>query len=213
MFRGRRTRPAAEPSPGAPAKAPPRTSRALCQCGTWYVLDWADPKPCAACVEQGRKGTGLGEPSRVSDVGGGTFGRFYERSSQSRGWREIDGKRIYFINRSEADYYRYLSWLKTKGQIYDFTHQPPEFDFSRFGVRRGPSSFYKPDFKVVENGDGTKYHYVEVKGYLDQKSKTKLKRMAKYFPGDRVDLVMYRDLACLARQVGKLIPGWESETK
>ena len=39
---------------------------------------------------------------------------------------------------------------------------------------------YTPDFKIY-NWTGT-IEYHEVKGYMDNKSKTKVKRMAKYYP-------------------------------
>ena len=46
-------------------------------------------------------------------------------------------------------------------------------------IRRGVRS-YKPDFEVELNNGDIEYH--EVKGWMDAKSKTKLKRMKKYYP-------------------------------
>ena len=37
-----------------------------------------------------------------------------------------------------------------------------------------------PDFKIIWDDDRLEYH--EVKWYMDSKSKTKIKRMAKYYP-------------------------------
>jgi len=119
--------------------------------------------------------------------------------------RTIGGKIINFPNKMEANYCRYLYWLRRNCSIESFQYQPDAFDF-RPKYTRGTTS-YKPDFKVYENGGGV--YYVETKGYMDAKSKTKLKRMAELYPDVRVELVMYRDYKKLAAQVGALIEGWE----
>jgi len=92
-------------------------------------------------------------------------------------WRTIGGKRIYFRSTWEANYGRYLEYLKTEGYIKDWEHEPKTFWFE--GIRRGTVS-YLPDFKVYKNNGS--HYWVEVKGFMDAKSKTKLKRFAKYFP-------------------------------
>lgn len=109
---------------------------------------------------------------------------------------------INFPNRWEANYYRYIKWLGDKGKIRAFRYQPPYFVFPvEFGHRR-----YRPDFLVV-GYDRT--YYIEIKGYMDSASKTKLKRMKKYFPDVEVRLVTATEMRNLNNTVGKLIEGWE----
>jgi len=178
-----------------------RLLTATCQCGRVYTINWTHPKPCPECERKIKDGP---------DSPAASHGNFYERSSASRGWRVIGGVRRYFINRMEADYFRYLSWLKGKGLIREFEHQPKrEFDFMKFGVRRGPSSFYRADFRVEQVKAGE--YYVEVKGYMDPKSKTKLKRMSKYYSDVRVDVVVVKDMIDIEASAGMLIKGWEGK--
>jgi len=170
-----------------------------CGC-TFEFKDLASLKGCPKCLEK----------DKASKQPQGGKAHFYERASESRGWRVVAGVRKYFINRMEADYFRYLTWLKQQNKIKDFKHQPPEFDFTVVAkVRRGPCSFYKPDF-LVEELNGQSY-YVETKGYLDRKSQTKLKRMGKYFRNVRVVVVQTRDMAEIETAVGGLIEGWEGQ--
>jgi len=138
--------------------------------------------------------------------------RMDSAAKEARAWnrckwkkRTIGGVEINFPNKMEANYYRYLHWLDLKGEILGFEYQPKAFDF-RPKHTKGTTS-YKPDFKVWDNDCYT--WYVETKGYMDAKSKTKLKRMAKLFPHVHVELVLYNDYKKLAAKVGALIEGWE----
>lgn len=99
-------------------------------------------------------------------------------------WKEVGGKRIYFRSRWEYRYCLYLEYLKKQGQIVDWFYEPKVFWFE--GIRRGTNN-YKPDFLVVHTNASEEY--VEVKGYMDAKSKTKIKRMAKYHPTVRLRVV------------------------
>lgn len=126
-----------------------------------------------------------------------------ERPS-SAGWREIGGKRCFFRSKWEANYARYLEWLKARGEIAEWDHEPRTFWFE--AIKRGVRS-YLPDFEVTEIGGGTSYH--EVKGHFDARSQTKLKRMRIYHPAVRVVLVDASAYRKLALQVRALIPGWE----
>ena len=112
---------------------------------------------------------------------------------------------LFFRSAWEANYARYLEWLKKKGEIFDWKYEPDTFWF--FKIKRGVRS-YKPDFKVWEKQDSKPY-YIEIKGWMDPRSKTKLKRMAKYYPQIKiviVDRIQYREIAKWQR----LIPGWET---
>ncbi len=105
-------------------------------------------------------------------------------SRAQSGWKKIGGKRCYFRSSWELLYARYLQFLKQKKDIKDWQYEPTTFWFK--SILRGTRS-YKPDFLVIENDGRNVYH--EVKGWMDDKSKTKLKRMAKYHPEVHLILV------------------------
>ncbi len=100
------------------------------------------------------------------------------------GWWTGGGRRIYMRSSWEKKYAGRLHLLKLAGEIKDWEYEPDTFWFE--SIKRGVRS-YKPDFKVFQN-DGS-FYYVEVKGYMDAKSKTKLKRMKRYYPDVRIEVV------------------------
>ncbi len=68
--------------------------------------------------------------------------------------------------------------------IKEWEHEPQTFWFEE--IRRGTRS-YLPDFKITL---ANKSHYwVEVKGYFDRKSLTKIKRFRKYYPEEDLRIV------------------------
>lgn len=99
-------------------------------------------------------------------------------------WATIGGQRCFFRSKWEHDYALYLELLKEHGKINDWQHEPKTFWFDQ--IKRGTRS-YLPDFRISES-DGT-HTWVEIKGYMDAKSKTKLKRFKKYFPEEKLYLV------------------------
>lgn len=127
-----------------------------------------------------------------------------EGCSWKAGWREIGGKRKYFRSRWEANYARYLEWLKKYKQIKDWQHESKTFWFDK--IKRGCCS-YLPDFEV-ENNDGTK-EYHEVKGWYDKRSQTKTKRMAKYYPDVKLVIIFQKQYNEIKKKVSNLIPDWE----
>lgn len=131
-----------------------------------------------------------------------------QRGTWKAGWREVGDKRNYYRSRWEANYGRYLQWLKGRGEITDWLHEPETFWFE--GIKRGVRS-YLPDFRVFENDGSSKLH--EVKGWMDARSKTTLRRMAKYHPAETIILIRERDYNSIARQLGPLIEGWESSSR
>lgn len=138
----------------------------------------------------------------------GTLAPPRPNASWKAGWREIGDKRNYYRSRWEANYARYLQWLKGRGEIIDWRHEPETFWFE--AIKRGVRS-YLPDFRVWENDGSTKLH--EVKGWMDARSKTTLRRMAKYHPAETIILIRERDYSAIARQVGPLIEGWETSDR
>lgn len=119
-------------------------------------------------------------------------------------WREIGGYRKYYRSSWEANYARYLQFLVERGEIKSWLHEPDTFWFDK--IKRGCVS-YLPDFKVTGN-DGSVW-YVEVKGWMDDRSKTKIARMAKYHPLVKLTIVDSKAYKILAKQVSGMIKGWE----
>jgi hypothetical protein len=110
--------------------------------------------------------------------------RTVRKNTAQQGWREIGGKRNYYRSKWEANYARFLQLLQDQRKIKCWVHEPKTFWFE--GIKRGVCS-YKPDFGVTKNDDTMEYY--EVKGYMDPKSATKIKRMKKYYPAEKVVLV------------------------
>jgi hypothetical protein len=120
------------------------------------------------------------------------------------GHREIGGRRIYFRSKWEANYCRYLQWLKELGQIREWEYETETFWFE--AILRGVRS-YKPDFKVTENNGAV--HFDEVKGWFDPRSRTKLKRMRIYHPEVEIRLVEKKFFSQNGKKLKGLVPGWE----
>lgn len=134
----------------------------------------------------------------------GTIAPNVQRGSWKAAWREIGGQRKYFRSRWEANYARYLEWLKLRGDIADWKHEPETFWFD--GIKRGTRS-YLPDFRVENNDGSIDFH--EVKGWEDARSKTIFKRMAKYHPEQRLIVIRSKEYNQIERTLSRLIEGWE----
>lgn len=106
----------------------------------------------------------------------------------------------YFRSKWEANYALYLDWLIKQKQIHNWEYEAETFFFA--AIKLGTRS-YRPDFKVFNNNGSIEYH--EVKGYMDAKSKTKLKRMKKYFPGVKVELIDKDRYSAILKQMKGLI--------
>lgn len=127
-------------------------------------------------------------------------GNIYSRSK--KGTIEIGGKKVFCRSSWEANICAYFQFLKDNGEIKDWDLEVKTFWFEN--IKRGVRS-YKPDF-FITNNDGSQY-FEEVKGWMDAKSKTKIKRMAKYYP--EVDLRIleqkrYKEIS----KMKSLIPNW-----
>lgn len=127
--------------------------------------------------------------------------------SSTQAWREIGGREIYLRSRWEANYCRYLEFLKTHHIIKEWEHEPKTFWFP--GIKRGVVT-YLPDFKVTELDDS--HHWVEVKGYYDSKSLTKIKRFRKYFPEEKLKLIDGKWFSLNNPKLKGLVKGWEYAT-
>ena len=129
------------------------------------------------------------------------------RNAYSRGHqgKRADINNTYFRSCWEANYARYLNALIASGSIFKWEYEPDTFIFHE--IKRGTRS-YLPDFKIWETENSEPY-YVEVKGWMDDKSKTKLNRMRIYYPMVKIVLVGECEYNALKKQYSKVIEGWE----
>jgi len=117
--------------------------------------------------------------------------------SRTKSGRRSDLGNIFFRSSWEANIARYFNYLNIKWEF-----EPKTFYFD--GIKRGCIS-YLPDFYLPETNE-----WVEVKGWMDQKSRTKLKRFAKYFPDEKLILIDKKEYARIEKQYGYLIKNWEN---
>ena len=118
-------------------------------------------------------------------------------------WHIIGGKRNYYRSGWEANYAYYLEWLKQKKQIVDWEHEPDTFWFIL--IKRGVRS-YLPDFKVTNVDSSIEYH--EVKGRMDSKSATKIKRMKKYHPKIKLVVIDSSAYRSIEKTMKPIIKEW-----
>jgi len=126
------------------------------------------------------------------------------KTTSSAKWRTIGTTTKYFRSKWEYNYACFLEYQKKNGFIEDWKHEPQTFWFE--GIKRGTVS-YLPDFKVTLSNDS--HYWVEVKGFYDRKSLTKIKRFHKYFPEERLQLVDATWFAHANKVFASIIPGWE----
>jgi hypothetical protein len=124
--------------------------------------------------------------------------------SDNAGWREIAGRRHYFRSKWEFNYGAYLQWQKEKSYIKEWQHEPKTFWYE--GIKRGTNN-YKPDFRV-DLLDGSHY-WVEVKGYMDAKSQTKIKRFKSYFPDEEIRVIDKSWFKKNNEKMRIIVKGWE----
>lgn len=122
---------------------------------------------------------------------------------QHSGGKRADLGGLYVRSSWEANYARYLNWLQKNGEIECWEYEPDTYEFP---VKRGNRS-YTPDFKIFYS-DGT-YEYHEVKGYMNSHSAVKLKRMAKYYPDEKLILIDSEVYKALAKDMRLIIKNWE----
>lgn len=137
---------------------------------------------------------------------GTLVGQNRESATRRAGWRIIGQSRKYYRSRWEANYARYLEWLAAAGKVVSWEHEPETFWFD--GIKRGSVS-YLPDFRVTMPDGSVEYH--EVKGWMDSRSRTKIKRMAKYHPGVKLVVIDSKAYAAIERAVGGIITDWEAK--
>ena len=155
-------------------------------------------------------GTGHMAPARRQARSDLAAARMASRPASSNYSRTRSGKRddldgLFVRSSWEANYARYLNWMMERGGVEWWEYEPDTFWFE--GIKRG-TRFYTPDFKV-KYADKADVVYDEVKGWMDAKSKTRLSRMAKYYPTVVVNVIGAKEYRVLQRQLSRIIPNWE----
>lgn len=128
------------------------------------------------------------------EVGSGSY------ANVQRGDYECSKGTVYFRSKWEANYALFLDFLLKSGEIKNWEFEPDVFVFEeiKFGNRS-----YRPDFKVFRNNDTIEYH--EVKGYMNSSSKTKLRRMEKFYPEVKIVLITQLEYNAIYKQFNKIL--------
>jgi hypothetical protein len=118
--------------------------------------------------------------------------------SRAKGGRREDLDNQYFRSAWEANIARYYNYLGIKWE-----YEPKTFIFEN--ITRGSVS-YTPDFYLPETDQ-----WVEVKGWMDSKSKTKLKRFAEQYPEESKKLILIQEKEYneIKRKISSFIKDWE----
>src|SRR3990172_11890794 len=125
----------------------------------------------------------------------------------NRSWKAgqaDDLGKYYLRSRWERNYARYLNYLIKNNQIKSWEYEVDVFWFNK--IKRGVVS-YKPDFKVYNFDDSIEYH--EVKGWMDDKSKTKINRMRIYYPKVKLYIIDHKIYKDIKNKLSRLIEFWE----
>jgi len=117
-----------------------------------------------------------------------------------RGYYTIEGKEYFFRSRWEVNYAIYLNFLIKQKQVISWEYEPESFLFEK--IRSGTRT-YRPDFRVVLSSGSIEYH--EVKGWMDPKSLTKLKRMRIYFPEVKMVVIDEEVYTDIKKKLGALL--------
>jgi len=119
--------------------------------------------------------------------------------------RRADLNGQFFRSAWEANWARYLNHLVAQGEILRWEYEPERFEFP---VKRGNKA-YLPDFRVWLSESDYEWH--EVKGYMDDASRIKLRRFALHHPAESarlkvIDRSVYQEKA---KEFADQLPGWE----
>ena len=142
--------------------------------------------------------------NRVAEATARESTRCVVRAVVSKGGKRSDLDGRYFRSMWEANYARYLKFLAAKSEILSWDYECKVFEFP--GIKRGATE-YRPDFLVVELDGSRSWH--EVKGWMDPKSQTRIRRMAKYFPDEKLVLIDRSWFRRASEIIAGIVPGWE----
>lgn len=150
-----------------------------------------------------KQGRIIATPDLLIELGNGP-----DRPRQVNGRRAHPGRceELGFSPKSiwELNFGHFLRWQKSLGQIQEWEYEPVVFKFTK--ITRGCTE-YRPDFRIQESVG--KHFWVEVKGFWDARSKTKLARMRRYYPKEEIRLVGREWFAeALRSGLAGAVPGW-----
>lgn len=205
-----------------------RTSLSVSRVGTWQekphprgMAGKSHTDATKAAVGEGSRknwatwkafGTGLMSPEARAKRSADMSQLMSRRSAEgvytrSKGGRRPDLGETYFRSSWEANYARYLNLLIKLGAIIGWEYEPVTFWFD--GVKRGTNS-YRPDFRIQHKNDPHP-EYIEIKGWVTPKDRTKWRRMRKYHPGVKLTVVAEKEYRALQRKWASAISEWESD--
>jgi hypothetical protein len=128
-----------------------------------------------------------------------------ESRGRTKSGRRADLDGLYVRSSWEANRLRWLNRMVESGLIQAWIYEPRVFAFR--GITRGCRE-YKPDVLVIHT-DG-RHTYEEIKGQMDQKSKTRLARMKKYYPAIVLEVIGREWFVEMERSgVSATVPHWE----
>lgn len=138
---------------------------------------------------------------RETKIRNGTLNPMINRNnpySRTKGGKREDIDNKYFRSSWEANLARYYNYLGIKWE-----YEPKTFIFTN--ITRGSVS-YTPDFYLPEEDK-----WVEVKGWMDGKSKTKLSRFKNQYPKEykKLQLITKKEYDEIKRKVAPYIKNWE----
>lgn len=125
--------------------------------------------------------------------------------SRARGSHRADLGGVFFRSSWEANFARYLNLLMKMKIVESWEFEPHTFWFE--GVKRGVVS-YLPDFRIIYRNDPTP-EYVEIKGWVTNKDRTKWRRMAKYHPTIKLVVIGEKEYRTIQNKWSSAIPEWE----
>ena len=138
---------------------------------------------------------------RITKIKNGTLNPMKNQAnpySRTKSGKREDLNNTFFRSAWEANIARYYNFIGVKWQF-----EPKTFIFKN--IKRGSVS-YTPDFYLPEEDK-----WVEVKGWMDNKSKTKLKRFEKYYPEEykKLILITEKEYKEIKNKVSSFIKNWE----
>jgi predicted RNA-binding Zn-ribbon protein involved in translation (DUF1610 family) len=117
-----------------------------------------------------------------------------------RGTFDINGRKMFFRSKWEANYAIYLDFLKKQMKIKDWEYEKDVFIFGK--IQSGTRS-YRPDFKIKNIDASIEYH--EIKGWLTPRSKTQFSRMKKYFPEIKLVVIDGEGYREIVNKLGRML--------
>ena len=125
---------------------------------------------------------------------------------ETKSGKRADLGDIFFRSAWEANYARYLNLLIRFKVVERWDFEPETFWFNK--IKRGTRA-YLPDFRVFYRHDSSRPVYVEIKGWMDSKSKTKIERFKRYYPQHKFEFVGQKEYNAIRNKWRSAIPNWE----